>query len=170
MTLVSLSGNSLGYYVYVEASLGKNFNLASLDGPVLQQAAATCYLTFWYHMYGSNIGELVVYIKSGLILTPLWKLSGNQGKDILLKLANIKYMIEFVAFKNLLMHAVFCTSENSLKTQLQNSQKSISNKYSIVHCYNYSFYLHTFAYLLTYLSYFPRQQMATSHRLYLPTT
>ncbi|XP_057298293.1 MAM and LDL-receptor class A domain-containing protein 2-like isoform X2 [Hydractinia symbiolongicarpus] len=72
-------GNSLGYYVYVEASLGTNFNLASLDGPVLQQAAATCYLTFWYHMYGSSIGELVVYIKSGLILTPLWKLSGNQG-------------------------------------------------------------------------------------------
>lgn len=41
-------------------------------------------MSFWYHMYGSSIGELRVYFRSlsGSKTTKtelMWKLSGNQG-------------------------------------------------------------------------------------------
>lgn len=37
-------------------------------------------LEFWYHMYGSGIGRLNVYIKRGNTLgTKVWFQSGNQG-------------------------------------------------------------------------------------------
>ena len=73
--------NALGYYVYVEASQGKTSDLATLAGPMLKQASATCTLTFWYHMYGTSIGDLNVYLVNGYRLTLLWTLSGNQGEN-----------------------------------------------------------------------------------------
>ena len=36
-------------------------------------------LTFWYHMYGSTIGNLRVYVNVTGNLYMWWQMSGNQG-------------------------------------------------------------------------------------------
>ena len=36
-------------------------------------------IQFWYHMYGSDIGHLSIYLKTNLSETIVWTLSGNQG-------------------------------------------------------------------------------------------
>eukprot|EP00795_Rhopilema_esculentum_P012712 gene12712-3431_t len=72
-------GDSSGYYAYVEASVGSMYSLATLQSPSLKQASATCQMNFWYHMYGTGIGDLRVYIEIGTSLTLLWHRSGNQG-------------------------------------------------------------------------------------------
>ena len=72
-------GDSNGYYVYVEASVGKNYDLATFNSPTLKQAAATCTMNFWYHMFGTSIGELNIYIVQGYRMTNLWTQYGDQG-------------------------------------------------------------------------------------------
>ena len=74
-----LTETALGYYMYVEASQGKSFHLATLESPVLKQASAKCVFNFYYHMYGSGIGELRVYIVVARRYTLLWSLYGDQG-------------------------------------------------------------------------------------------
>ena len=70
----------LGYYMYVEASNGNSYDLAQLESAWLKQAAATCQMKFWYHMYGSGIGTLYVYVKVGTRYTRMMEYYGNQGK------------------------------------------------------------------------------------------
>ena len=36
-------------------------------------------IQFWYHMYGSDIGNLSIYLKTNQSETVVWTLSGNQG-------------------------------------------------------------------------------------------
>ena len=72
-------GDASGYYAYVEASVGKNFDLATFNSPTIKQAAATCTMNFWYHMYGTSIGELNVYVVQGYRMTNLWSMYGDQG-------------------------------------------------------------------------------------------
>lgn len=72
-------GSARGHYVYVEASVGTYSDLANFASPMIKQAAASCTMTFWYHMYGTSIGELSVYIVNGYRLTKRWTLSGDQG-------------------------------------------------------------------------------------------
>ena len=40
-------------------------------------------LTFWYHMYGSGMGELNVYVKptKGAPMTKVWSLNGDKGDE-----------------------------------------------------------------------------------------
>ena len=39
-------------------------------------------LTFWYHMYGSGMGELNVYVKAVTgTLGKVWSLAGDQGDE-----------------------------------------------------------------------------------------
>lgn len=65
--------------MYVEASNGNSYALARLESGYLKQAAATCVMNFWYHMYGSGIGTLYVYIKVGLVYTMMLEMNGNKG-------------------------------------------------------------------------------------------
>ena len=73
----------LGYYLYAEASNpaspGDKSRLLSKPFPATQ---GRC-LTFWYHMYGSGIGQLNVIlekIKGGVPQT-VWSKSGQQGNE-----------------------------------------------------------------------------------------
>jgi len=36
-------------------------------------------MSFWYHMYGTSIGELNVYVVQGYRMTSVWTLNGDQG-------------------------------------------------------------------------------------------
>ena len=68
-----------GHYMYVDASNGRAFYTADYQSPVLQQAAASCQMVFYYHMYGTGIGILRVYSQIGTRRTQLLYLRGNKG-------------------------------------------------------------------------------------------
>ena len=38
----------IGHYVYLDASGGKGYSIANLQGPLIRKSAATCQLTFWW--------------------------------------------------------------------------------------------------------------------------
>ena len=65
-----------GYYLYIETSTGLIGNKAILISPQFQQAYSTCQLKFSYHMYGSTIGSLTVYLNDGVSRTRMWSLTG----------------------------------------------------------------------------------------------
>ena len=72
-----------GYYFYIESSNPRTLGHKSI---VTKQYSGTgtngsC-LTFWYHLYGADIGKLNVYSKKGLqdtLTSPNWNLIGEQG-------------------------------------------------------------------------------------------
>lgn len=60
-----------GYYVYIEASSPRVLNdTARLASAQITTTTATC-LHFWYHMYGTHVNTLNVYIK-------VWNTLGNH--------------------------------------------------------------------------------------------
>lgn len=75
----------VGYYVYTEVSSprqpGQKARLLSgLQSSYLKPAC----MTFWYHMYGSQIGTLNVYLKQGRsnsLGSPIWTRKANQGNS-----------------------------------------------------------------------------------------
>ncbi|MBP7407448.1 MAG: hypothetical protein KA941_01695 [Flavobacteriales bacterium] len=78
-TVNATSGN----YMYVEATgaLNSPNKSAILESPCYNiSALSSPYLTFWYHLHGSQQGALYVDINAnGTITTNLWSISGNQG-------------------------------------------------------------------------------------------
>lgn len=75
------TNSATGMYMYVDASNGHQDDLAGLQTPTLHQSAASCQFTFWYHMYGSAIGQLSVSTLVGTVKSEVWSLSGNQGNQ-----------------------------------------------------------------------------------------
>jgi len=69
------------YYAYTEASYGGNdqdFFLEQSFAPV----QASFSLSFYYHMYGSNMGSLTLEAQSGTAAwQQLWTLAGDQGDE-----------------------------------------------------------------------------------------
>ena len=72
-----------GKYMYVESSGAANTpgKVAILQSPCYNLTGlSTPYLTFWYHMRGSQMGTLYVDISvNGVVTTNLWSISGQQG-------------------------------------------------------------------------------------------
>ncbi|XP_065183994.1 MAM and LDL-receptor class A domain-containing protein 1-like [Sycon ciliatum] len=84
------SGTSSGYYAYIETSFPRRVSdVARLISPVYTSDAKYCGVTFWYHMYGTTVGTLNVYIRTPFKTTKLWSKSGNQGNNWLLGTASI---------------------------------------------------------------------------------
>ena len=79
--------------MYIETSRPrKPGDYARLETPTHQATNGNgkC-LKFWYHMYGSGIGRLNIYIKRGQSLgTPAWTMSGNQGNRWLRGMLTVK--------------------------------------------------------------------------------
>ncbi len=72
-------GNSLGIYMYTEASSGNIGNEADLVLHCLDMSSLTLpQLSFWYHMYGSDIDRVVVDQAIGGIWYPVDSLVGQQ--------------------------------------------------------------------------------------------
>ena len=68
----------IGSFIYVEASPQRFGNVARLLSDWIEPNEPTC-VQFWYHMYGSDIGNLSFYLKTNQSETLVWRLSGDQG-------------------------------------------------------------------------------------------
>uniref|UniRef100_G3PY20 MAM domain-containing protein n=2 Tax=Gasterosteus aculeatus aculeatus TaxID=481459 RepID=G3PY20_GASAC len=77
-----------GFYLYVDSSVGEWGDLSFLVSEVFQPSPRGHCLTFWYHMYGSHVGTLRVYIndrkthagdnEEGILK---WIETGNRGDE-----------------------------------------------------------------------------------------
>ena len=68
-----------GYYMIVLTNNGTIDERAQLLSPLLQQSAATCELTFYYHMRGVNVGRLEVLLIQGSETSRVFTLEGSQA-------------------------------------------------------------------------------------------
>jgi hypothetical protein len=79
------SNNTGGKYMYVEAgNAGASpSKVANMQSNCYNIAALTSpYLTFWYHMRGSQMGSLVVDVNNnGSVISNVWSVSGDQGLE-----------------------------------------------------------------------------------------
>jgi len=74
------------YYIYVESSAPNYpYKEAAIATPTISfEGICSPQLKFYYHMYGSSIGSLNVYISTNLGSTwsnSIWSKSGNQGNN-----------------------------------------------------------------------------------------
>ena len=85
---VSTAENYTNYYIisgkfmYIESSAPRRpGQKAWLVSKQIGFSTPMC-LNFYYHMYGTQIGSLNVYVKTGVALpsTPVWTKSQNQGQ------------------------------------------------------------------------------------------
>jgi len=77
-TVDNTTGNATGNYLYTEAS-GCNLTEAVLLSPCLDISSMTnSVLSFYYHMFGGNMGNLYIDIYSGGVWTVLDSLIGQQ--------------------------------------------------------------------------------------------
>lgn len=66
-----------GRYAYLEGSGRNKGEKSHLRSMTVLPNGDACF-TFWYHMYGSGIGALRVYLVMGNTTRKLWENSGNQ--------------------------------------------------------------------------------------------
>ena len=52
----------VGHYIYMEGSFGSAGDEARLISPELRSAPEAC-ITFWYNMYGYEMGNLSLFLK-----------------------------------------------------------------------------------------------------------
>ena len=83
--------------MYIETSSPrKPYDRAHFISPQYPAAPNGKCLNFWYHMSGSHIGTLNVYIKDGLTIgTKVWNETGDQGNFWLHARAPIKINNKF---------------------------------------------------------------------------
>eukprot|EP00057_Strongylocentrotus_purpuratus_P009942 XP_011664416.1 PREDICTED: MAM and LDL-receptor class A domain-containing protein 1-like [Strongylocentrotus purpuratus] len=83
---IYLESNTLapGYYIYLESNTLAPGYTSWLISPSfsLEDLSVACF-TFWYHMYGSTIGELNLFLVDETTLdeTYQWRLNGQQNPD-----------------------------------------------------------------------------------------
>nr|XP_054757465.1 MAM and LDL-receptor class A domain-containing protein 1-like [Lytechinus pictus] len=70
---------AFGWYMYVGATPNSGTRWAVFSSRMHHNAAATCEVWFWYHMYGEDIGSLELYIQEEKFLMRPWVKTGSQG-------------------------------------------------------------------------------------------
>ena len=67
-----------GYYIFIEASSPRRLNdTARIVSSLVKDNYTKC-LHFWYHMYGTHVNTLNVYLKTGSTLgSPVWTHTGT---------------------------------------------------------------------------------------------
>ena len=76
----NLSSFFLGYYLYAETSGILKGDQAQLVSRTFPATNGRC-MTFWYHMYGSGMGDLNVYVNINSTKHKVWTMSGDQGDE-----------------------------------------------------------------------------------------
>ncbi|XP_022236391.1 MAM domain-containing glycosylphosphatidylinositol anchor protein 1-like [Limulus polyphemus] len=117
-TCTHVSVYILGWYLYTEASYPrKPGDRARILSPVFQGDSYARCLTFYYHMYGEDMGMLQVLIQQDKNTSELWQRAGNLG-DLWRKKA-ILFQPElepFQIFDNLVCHFYRSYSKVGLET------------------------------------------------------
>lgn len=109
-----------GHYIYTEASGINKDQKARLQSRNFPPTNGRC-LSFWYHMYGSGIGQLNVYIESTVgAAKRMWSLSGDQGDEwkmtqITLSSAASEYKVTFEAVRGTSFRADIALDDISFK-------------------------------------------------------
>ncbi|KAH3887672.1 hypothetical protein DPMN_011690 [Dreissena polymorpha] len=87
--------HSDGSYFFIETSFPRRPNdKARLVSS--QQTAGTSCLSFYYNMYGQNVGALNVYVKRGVALgNPVFSQSGTKGQDWKSALVTITSAVQY---------------------------------------------------------------------------
>ena len=67
-----------GWYMYMNRTGHKKGAQARLGTPNIPPSTKTCF-QFWYHMYGPDPGQLLVYMKSKNEFKGLWNKQGSFG-------------------------------------------------------------------------------------------
>jgi len=81
--LFDIAAISTGHYLFIEtSSIWAKDSKAWLIGPKISPQAGKCF-QFWYHMYGSSIGKLNVYLMTTRTVPsiPTWSRQKNQGNQ-----------------------------------------------------------------------------------------
>ncbi|XP_053484115.1 MAM and LDL-receptor class A domain-containing protein 2 isoform X3 [Ictalurus furcatus] len=80
------TNSSIGYYLYVDTTVGHWGNRALLLSEIYPSNNRGQCFTFWYHIYGQNVGTLNLYINNRTLHDNgdklgylIWTESGNQG-------------------------------------------------------------------------------------------
>ena len=81
MVLCVIKFSDTGHYVYAETSGIDQDKKARILSRTFPSTSGRC-MSFWYHMYGSGMGQLNVYIEPAKgVATKVWSLSGDQGNE-----------------------------------------------------------------------------------------
>ncbi len=92
-----------GNYLYVEATGGNNNDEAILITPCYDLSSlGLAQFSFWYHMFGQNMGELHldIYVNNGWSLDVIPPIVGNQGNNWLNQLVDLRtYVGQVVKFR-----------------------------------------------------------------------
>eukprot|EP00057_Strongylocentrotus_purpuratus_P018000 XP_011672474.1 PREDICTED: MAM and LDL-receptor class A domain-containing protein 1 [Strongylocentrotus purpuratus] len=71
--------SAAGWYMYVGTTPSSGTAYAVFSSRMHNNAAATCEIRFWFHMYGEDIGSLQLYIQEETFLMIPWFKTGDQG-------------------------------------------------------------------------------------------
>ncbi|XP_014680988.1 PREDICTED: MAM and LDL-receptor class A domain-containing protein 2-like [Priapulus caudatus] len=77
-------GNSSGWYVFVDGATGEFFSTAIYQSPLLSETSYMCSMKFWYHMSGSDQGQLSLVLDAdgtGNQNKELWTVKGDKGNQ-----------------------------------------------------------------------------------------
>lgn len=78
------TGSATGNYIYLEASNGCTFQQANLLSPCIDLSSIDfAQMTFWYHMYGANMGEFHadVFVGNTWLNDVIPPVTGDQGNQ-----------------------------------------------------------------------------------------
>ncbi|KAI5627922.1 MAM and LDL-receptor class A domain-containing protein 1 [Silurus asotus] len=80
------TNSSIGYYMYVDTTVGRWGDRALLLSEIFPPYNSRQCFTFWYHIYGQNVGTLNLYLNNRTLHDNgdklgylIWTESGNQG-------------------------------------------------------------------------------------------
>ncbi|XP_077978883.1 MAM and LDL-receptor class A domain-containing protein 2-like [Glandiceps talaboti] len=73
--------NGNGYYLFADNSPGQYRDIAQVISPVLGRTAPDCYMEFYYHMGGTNVGSMQILTAVGNSTYVMWSISGRQGEE-----------------------------------------------------------------------------------------
>lgn len=73
------TGLTAGKYIYTESIIAGGSTLAEIYSPLIDLGSLSSpELRFWYHMYGSNMGNLRVEVNNGGAWTQIFSITGQQ--------------------------------------------------------------------------------------------
>lgn len=75
------SGSSKGFYMYIETSSPRKSNESARMSSMTFRPSSrndSCYMRFWYHMFGKDVDTLSIKLRISVIgpLIPLWNRTG----------------------------------------------------------------------------------------------